>query len=288
MPTALLLDLDGTLYSGGAPIVGVAAALAAIRHRGVPCRFLTNTTSSSRAGLVERLRGYGFEASASEIVTPLVSATALLKAEGIRRVMPFVPEAALADLAEFELSGGTAIGNRSWGDGGNGHGSSIEPVSPASSVAPISTASSAVVIGDLGVQWSFDLMQSAFDALNAGARFLALSRDRYFQSADGLRLDAGAFVTGLEYATGRTADIVGKPSVPYYHQALASLGAGWNPADVVMVGDDLWSDIQGAQLAGCEGWLVRTGKFREETLRGSGIVPDRIISSAAELMELLA
>ncbi|MEO8029694.1 MAG: HAD-IIA family hydrolase [Gemmatimonadota bacterium] len=284
MPKALLLDLDGTLYSGGAPIAGVAAALAAIRHRGVPCRFLTNTTSASRAGLVERLRSFGFEVSASEIVTPLVSATALLKAEGIRRVMPFVPGAALADLAEFELTGGTA-GEGGWGEGGNAHGSSIEPGVP---VVTASSTSSAVLIGDLGPQWSFDLMQSAFEALNAGARFLALSRDRYFQSAGGLRLDAGAFVTGLEYATGRTADIMGKPSMPYYHQALASLGAGWDPADVVMVGDDLWSDIQGAQRAGCQGWLVRTGKFREETLRDSGIVPDRIIASAAELMELLA
>jgi ribonucleotide monophosphatase NagD (HAD superfamily) len=50
-----------------------------------------------------------------------------------------------------------------------------------------------------------------------------------------------------------------------------------------MVGDDLWSDVQGAQRAGLEGWLVRTGKFREETLRDSGITPDRVLSSVAAL-----
>jgi ribonucleotide monophosphatase NagD (HAD superfamily) len=49
------------------------------------------------------------------------------------------------------------------------------------------------------------------------------------------------------------------------------------------VGDDLWSDVQGAQSAGLQGWLVRTGKFREETLRGSGITPDRVLASLADL-----
>jgi ribonucleotide monophosphatase NagD (HAD superfamily) len=50
-----------------------------------------------------------------------------------------------------------------------------------------------------------------------------------------------------------------------------------------MVGDDLWSDVQGAQRAGLQGWLVRTGKFREDVLLGSGITPDRILSSVTEL-----
>jgi len=51
------------------------------------------------------------------------------------------------------------------------------------------------------------------------------------------------------------------------------------------VGDDLWADIEGAQRAGLAGWLVRTGKFREEVLRTSGIRPDRILSSVAALVE---
>jgi ribonucleotide monophosphatase NagD (HAD superfamily) len=50
-----------------------------------------------------------------------------------------------------------------------------------------------------------------------------------------------------------------------------------------MVGDDLWADIDGAQQAGLEGWLVRTGKFHEDTLATSGIRPDRVLDSVAEL-----
>ena len=68
-PAALLLDLDGTLYAGGAAIPGAPATLAWLRERGVPFRLVTNTTSRSRAMLVERLRGYGFEAAPEEIFT---------------------------------------------------------------------------------------------------------------------------------------------------------------------------------------------------------------------------
>jgi ribonucleotide monophosphatase NagD (HAD superfamily) len=50
-----------------------------------------------------------------------------------------------------------------------------------------------------------------------------------------------------------------------------------------MVGDDLWSDVEGAQRAGLQGWLVRTGKYQEMALRESGILPDRILESVAEL-----
>jgi HAD superfamily hydrolase (TIGR01458 family) len=265
MPDAYFLDLDGTLYGGGAPIPGAAAALTALRARGTPCRFLTNTTTMSRAGIAARLRGYGFEVMESEIVTPLVPAVAMLKEAGVRTVIPLVPEGALEDLRDFELVGGTSSLPHS--------GTNLSAM----------TDLPALIVGDLGSTWTFDLLQSAFEALSAGARFLALSRDRFFQSRGGLQLDAGPFVVALEFASGREAEVVGKPSPAYYARALATLDPPLAPDRVAMVGDDLWSDIQGAQRAGCQGWLVRTGKFREPLLRSSGIVPDRILTSAADL-----
>jgi HAD superfamily hydrolase (TIGR01458 family) len=164
------------------------------------------------------------------------------------------------------------------GGGGGGGGGGAKSLSTRPPVRP-----PAVLIGDLGAQWSYALMQEAFEYLDAGARFLALSRDRYFYSAEGLRLDAGPFVAALEYATGREATVVGKPSAAYYAEAVAGVGAAGAAGRVAMVGDDLWSDVQGAQQAGCQGWLVRTGKFREEALRQSGVTPDRIIDSIADL-----
>jgi ribonucleotide monophosphatase NagD (HAD superfamily) len=89
-------------------------------------------------------------------------------------------------------------------------------------------------------------------------------------------------VAGLEFAADKTALVAGKPSLAFYAAALRSLGLD-APGTAAMVGDDLWSDIQGAQRAGLQGWLVRTGKYREEALANSGITPDRILESVAAL-----
>jgi HAD superfamily hydrolase (TIGR01458 family) len=256
-PRAYLLDLDGTLYSGGAAIPGAAEAVARLRKRGLPYRLVTNTTSRSRAMLVERLRSYGFNTAPDEIFTATLAGSVLARTAGYQRVAPFIPEAALDDMKELELVGGT---------------------SGKSSVQP----PDAVLVGDLGERWTYTLLQEAFDYLMGGAALIALSRDRYWLQGDRLALDAGPFVAALEFATGLKAVVAGKPSPAFYTAALSSLGLS-SSITAAMVGDDLWSDVEGAQRAGLEGWLVRTGKYRESALRESGIRPDRILDSIAAL-----
>lgn len=256
-PSAYLLDLDGTLYAGGAAIPGAPEALARLRKRMIPYRMVTNTTSRSRAMLVQRLRDYGFEISPEEVYTATLAGSEAARNAGYRCVAPFIPEPALTDLADLELYGGTS------GRAANGN-------------------PDAVVVGDLGERWTYGLLQEAFDYLMAGAGLIALSRDRYWLDAGRLVLDAGPFVAGLEFASGKGAVVAGKPSPAFYTAALRSLGLDL-PGSVAMVGDDLWSDVQGAQRAGLQGWLVRTGKYREAGLRESGIRPDRILDSIAAL-----
>ncbi|MBL0166729.1 MAG: HAD hydrolase-like protein [Propionivibrio sp.] len=70
----------------------------------------------------------------------------------------------------------------------------------------------------------------------------------------------GAFVTGLEYSSGKTAEVVGKPAIPFFRAALDALGIA--PEQAVLIGDDLADDIGGAQAAGIPGIMVRTGKYR--------------------------
>jgi len=107
-------------------------------------------------------------------------------------------------------------------------------------------------------------------------------RRRHWLNQGRLALDTGRFVGALALASGRRALVAGKPSPGFYAAALQSLEV--EPAgSVAMVGDDLWSDVEGAQRAGLQGWLVRTGKYRETALRESGILPDRILESVAEL-----
>jgi HAD superfamily hydrolase (TIGR01458 family) len=255
-PVAYLLDLDGTLYAAGAPIPGAPETLERLRREGTPFRLVTNTTSRSRAMLLERLQGYGFRALPEEIFSATLAGAALARDLGYRVLAPFLPAPALEDLAGFDLVGGVS-GRRGSPD--------------------------AVILGDLAEGWSYGVLQEAFEYVMAGAAIIALSRDRYWERGDGLALDAGPFVRALEYATGVDARVAGKPSPAFFAAALASLGLDVT-ARAVMVGDDLWSDVEGAQRAGLQGWLVCTGKFREDTLRESGITPNRVLPSVAALV----
>ncbi len=256
MPNAFLFDLDGTLYIDGGAIPGAVEALRELRTRGVPFRYVTNTTRRSRRALAERLSGYGYEAPPEEIISAPQACVALLRQRGIRRIAALVAESTLEDFATFDLG-------------------SAQP--------------EAVVVGDLGDAWDFVTLNRAFLMLMGGAELIALQRDRYWLRGDGLALDAGPFIAALEYATGKTATVCGKPSAGFYRAALASLGpqALARPQDVAMVGDDLWGDVQGAQRAGLTAWMVRTGKFRDDVVRDSGIAPDRVIASVADLPSLL-
>jgi len=253
---AFLLDLDGTLYGETGAIPGTVEALAALRRRGVPFRCVTNTTRRSRRLLAERLAEYGFDVRPDEIITAVMAAVTLLRGRGVKRVAPYVAEATLEDLADFDLASG----------------------SPET-----------VLVGDLGDEWNFSTMNSAFRHLMDGAELVALQCDRYWQKGEALALDAGPFVAALEYAAGKTATVAGKPSASFFRAAVESLRSdGVASAEgVVMVGDDLWGDIEGAHGAGLQAWLVRTGKYRADVHTASGIVPDRVIGSVAELPDLV-
>lgn len=249
----MLLDLDGVLYVGDEPVPGAADAVAWLRDHDVPLRFVTNTTSRPRAALVEKLAGFGVQVSQDELLTPAVAAAAWLRDHTTRPPALFVPEATAAEFAGLDPLAGDA-------EDGAG----------------------AVVVGDLGEAWDFTTLNRAFRLLagDADTPLVALGLTRYWRAPDGLRLDAGAFVKALEYAAGREAVVLGKPDAAFYGTAVAALGL---PADeVVMVGDDLRADVEGAQLAGLSGVLVRTGKFSPADLDGD-VTPDAVLDSVADL-----
>ncbi len=256
MPAAFLFDLDGTLYTDAGPIPGAFDALADLRRRGIPHVFVTNTTSRSRRLIAERLRGYGFDADPSRIITATVAGAELLKARGIRRVAALVAEPALEDLADFTIT---------------------------------DERPEVVLIGDLAERWDFERLNKAFHQLMDGAELVALSRDRYWLHAGALTLDAGPFVAALEYATGKTATVCGKPSAGFFKAALEVLGPEYvrQPREVMMVGDDIWGDIEGGQRAGLRTCLVRTGKFREDVFARARITPDHIVSSVDDVPSLV-
>ena len=250
----VLFDLDGTLYQQGRAVTGAPEAVAQCRRAGLPVGFVTNTTSRPRRVIQARLEGYGFAIEAAEISSALLAGAAWLRTNGVTRAAAYVPEAAQEDLA----------------------GVTITDERP-----------DAVLVGDLDTGWDFAHLNGAFLHLMHGARLVALSRDRYWLSEQGLRLDSGTIVAALEYAAGAESLLCGKPSATFYEAALGALGDGLAPADVLMVGDDLWGDIQGAQRLGFRTCLVRSGKFREDVFRASGVTPDVVVDSVADVPPLL-
>jgi len=250
---ALLLDIDGVLHVGSDPIDGASEVLQVLRARDVPFRLVTNTTSRSRRLVVQGLVELGFEVSDREVLTPAALAVRHCRAQGYDRVALHVADALREDLDE--------LGDRQQDD------------------------VQAVVLGDLGTDFTYARLNAIFRQLQGGAELVALQRNRVWQREDGLVLDAGPFVVALEYATGREATVTGKPSPAFFAAALDDLGV---PAgEVAMIGDDVEADVGGALSAGLDGVLVQTGKFRAETLAASDVQPTLVLKSIAELIGLL-
>lgn len=139
-----------------------------------------------------------------------------------------------------------------------------------------------MVVGDLGEGWDFDTLNRAFRLLfdHPGTPLVALGLTRYWQAKDGPRLDAGPFVRALEYALDIEAVVMGKPGSGFFEAALQTLGTA--PSEVVMIGDDIRSDVDAAMQTGLRAIQVRTGKFRESDL-DLGIRPTVVIDSIADL-----
>jgi HAD superfamily hydrolase (TIGR01458 family) len=142
-----------------------------------------------------------------------------------------------------------------------------------------------VIIGDAGDKITYNSMNMAFRYLIGGAELLALENDRYWMAADGISLSAGPIVKALEYASGKTATVMGKPSLPFFNLALQDMHL--LPEQVAMIGDDIITDIGGAYHAGIKGILVRTGKYRSESVDTAQIKPTRIIDSVSQIQDII-
>jgi HAD superfamily hydrolase (TIGR01458 family) len=246
--TALLLDLEGTVYQAGRLIENAGEAIAALEARGIRIGYATNTTSRPRATVARELAEMGLTVAPERLFT--------------------APRAAREDLVRRGLTRCSLLLRDSLREDFDG-------------IAFVDDAPQAVVLGDLGDEMTFARLNRAFRHVIGGAELVTLARNRYWRAADGLTLDVGAFAAALEFATGRPARLAGKPAPEYWAWALAELGA--EPGAAAVVGDDLESDVAGAQRAGMAGILVRTGKFRPEDLAASDAKPDALLDSVADL-----
>ena len=249
----ILFDLDGVFYVSNQAVDGGKKLINSLRNKSIPFRFLTNTTTKTRREIREKLGSFGLLIDEKEIFSAAYIGINYLRSIGSPPCHLLIHDNIYSDYSEFDV-----------------HDRKPE----------------FVVIGDRGNKWNYDDLNKAFRYLMEGAGLIALHKGRYFQTLQGLEIDIGAIITGLEYSSGQTAISLGKPNPNFFQKALEDISIGNGKA--IMVGDDLINDIGGAQRTGMKGVLVRTGKFRKSDLSHSDVKPDFIIESINELEDILS
>lgn len=245
---ALFIDLEGTLYFKGKQIPGAQTAIEELDRMGIQLRFLTNTDSKSTRNIHTYLRDMHLFVPEGAIFSAADAALEFLESHGAKRCHCLLSDELASTFAPY-------IGKR----------------------GPVDY----VVIGDVQQVVSYDALDMAFRYIMSGAEILALQKGRYFVREDGYHLDTGAFVQLFEYASGKAARVLGKPSPGFFGAVMKQVGCA--PTEVAVVGDDITTDLIGAKASGAWGILVRTGKFSCEALQESVVQPDVVVPSIAEL-----
>ncbi len=254
----MLIDIDGVLTVSWQPLPGAVAALHQLRADGYPFALVTNTTSRSRASIASTLAGAGFPVAADDILTaPVIAAAYLLDHHPDARCLLLNSGDIGEDLAGLSLV-------------------------PPEDTSPVDV----VLTGGAGPEFSYQAINQAFGELQRGARLVAMHRGLYWRTSEGLQLDVGAFLAGLEQAASTQAEVVGKPAAAFFAAALEHLGAG-AASHAVMIGDDIETDVLAAQRHGLTGVLVKTGKYLPRTHHEASGIPDHVLDSFADLPALL-
>ena len=245
-----LIDLGGVVYQGDTALPGSIEAINSLRQNSVPFRFLTNTTSRPKSGILKKLITLGIDVEPDDVFTPAAAARAYVAEHKLNPHYLIAPQL-MEDFRRMETG-----------------------------------SNPAVIIADAREGFNFQNLNLAFRELEAGAELIALANNRKFADDDDLMcLDVGAFVAALEYASGEIATVLGKPSPDFFHAAARSLGL--DPAQTAMIGDDAEFDASAAVRAGLHGYVVHTGKWQAGACDGLDPQPTGEFADLAQAVETL-
>jgi phospholysine phosphohistidine inorganic pyrophosphate phosphatase len=253
----VLIDLDGVIWESDQVVDGAPATVDWLNQHNIPHLFVTNTTSRPVRLIADKLERLGIRTAQDKLFTPPLAACEWLAANAPGPCALLVPEATYEDFSAIQAG-------------------SLDS----------SEQLAAIVVGDIGAGWTYEVLNNAFRRLMDAhpPQLIALGMTRYWRAADGLRLDVAPFIKALEHAAGCEAIVLGKPSNAFFDIALEKIGC--KAIDTVMVGDDLFGDVLGAQEAGMQGFLTRTGKYRPQDME-AGVLPDALLDSIADLPDWL-
>jgi HAD superfamily hydrolase (TIGR01458 family) len=272
----LLLDLDGVIVSAGKAVPGSVEAVNELERRGTPYRIVTNTSLVSRRSLSQFAARLGNEIPPERFQSAL-SASAAYAAV----TFPGEPLYVLSSAdAKREFDGQHLLTHE-------------EAAAPGARAA-------AVIVGDSPSELSYVNLNLAFRLVRGGARLIGMHRNAWWLTPDGPTLDSGAYVTGLEFAAGVRAQIIGKPAPAFFSLAVNGLrrdaadrGDRLRRSEIAMVGDDVRTDVLAGQRSGLCGVLVLTGKHGLDAIAVSrghgrgGREPHGIAPSLADVVAAL-
>jgi HAD superfamily hydrolase (TIGR01450 family) len=249
------LDLDGTVYLGDALLPHAARTIQGIRDAGSRLVFLTNNPLHSPASYADRLTALGVPASEAEIVTPLAVLSSYLRARHAGAAVLTVAE----PLVDATLAtAGFAV--------------TTDP------------ASADVVVVSFDRTFSYAKLLAAYRAVrHHGAAIVATNPDPFCPTPDGGLPDCAAMLAAVEACTGARAEaVMGKPSIHMGTELLRRLAV--EPADAVIVGDRLSTDVAMSVPLGMTSVLVMSGATTADEVSRSPMQPDFVITGLADLL----
>ena len=247
---AFLFDLNGVFYEDNKIINGANEIISLLRKNKIPYKFISNNSTLPRKFFVEKLIKIGLDIKENEVYTANYAGVLMLKKLKLKNCKLILNEIAKQDYKIF-LRGEKKV--------------------------------DAIIIGDIGTKWDYNLMNELMDDIFNGAKIIALHKGKYYQSQGKLKIDCGAFVSGLEYVTSKKALVVGKPNKNFFELVTND----WDFSNICIVGDDHTNDIMGGLKMGFKTILVRTGKYRQELYRNSKFKADYCIESISNLKSII-
>jgi len=230
---ALLIDLEGVLYSDNNLIPGSIEVIKELKKNSLRLRFLTNTTTAPRKLIYNKLQDFGFNIEEEEIFTPIIAAKNYLRDNAVKKISLVTNIEIIQEFSDYEIT---------------------------------QKNPEAVIMGDIYKNFKWEILDRIFKLIYINnTALIALHQNKYCMRDGKVSLDLGPFVKAIEYASGKKSILMGKPEKNFFDLAVKDLGIIND--DILMIGDDIISDIEGSINANLKAIQVKTGKFQEKDLK---------------------
>ncbi len=248
----ILIDLEGVLYSDHNLIPGSIEVIKELKKNNLNLRFLTNTTTAPRKLIFNKLYDFGFDIKEEEIFTPIIATKNYLRDNRVKRIALITNIEIIEEFNDYEIT---------------------------------QKNPEAVIMGDIYKNFKWDILDRIFKLVYLqNAALIALHQNKYSMRDGEVALDLGPFVKAIEYSSGKKSILMGKPEKNFFDLAVKDLNI--NNENILMIGDDISSDIEGSINANLKAIQVKTGKFQEKDLKYL-TQPNYRLNSITELPKLL-